>query len=854
MTSESRTSSLSWGDLLREKIQIARSRLLTRDEFGSDLQEVLQHPLSPIASVQLEITRPAPHDQITIGSAGDDGEPASFPVDNFDDRASCRIRTWYKAPDQREMVVDFPSITSLFSEWARAFWKTEARDVTGLLRWQDPKLRDLLNTAVRDWSIRVPLVSGYYADLDNFKAANDKFGQNKGDDVIQSFGALLERIVPSSGLVVRQGGDEFLIFLPTVNPTETLQLARLISYSVSNYEFETGDVRIGVAVGVSTGTRYDTALSAEVLAKKAEKGVKPGGDASKLRGRVRFAAQDGVADPSGFTNETRDLAAARVKTSLLGEERLEQPWLDLLSAEAEKTLQSDLENGDEVRAALNTLTEWAAPEWAPGITRLGTIQPGVPDRSSALSRLDAAMAVAHGIFRGMLRAPEEVVSDKRVVVRYTADLSACQTVIEPRGTVFFSTGECEQFDDELDLGAFFTLPADVVTDIPGRRPVFVHIGYEHPPALLDKVFDRTILVDTRPSASGGLPDFWASTVANLISAVSTNPNVPAVYVMGDLQHGIETVGKLNAMHSGTLEPDRVGEKTGLALWVIRDALPRLQGKIFILPSLDAVYEHIVECLRDPFTYQQLNRAYEQNRPILDRPLLIERLNLTREDGCRVRTINEAFPIVLEIARTSQDAPIRDQAGRAVRELIDFKVHLTTPLRDQIPDFYRDEADSFEQYFQREFLEPAGLFGKWFQFDDQLPLVVRHVAEVITQGRQFATRRAVLVIPHQTQGKASPSPLGLISVRIIPRFVGEHVTLTFSYTWRTVEALVGFPYSIYGSVRYSQFLADQVKQILPEEQRPMVRIKDISYVAHSLHFFVDEYGQQIARKIVNDATS
>jgi hypothetical protein len=229
-------------------------------------------------------------------------------------------------------------------------------------------------------------------------------------------------------------------------------------------------------------------------------------------------------------------------------------------------------------------------------------------------------------------------------------------------------------------------------------------------------------------------------------------------------------------------------------------------------------------------------------------------HLTREDGCRVGTINEAFPIVLEIARTSVDDPIRDQAGRDVRELIDFKVHLTSPTIGLIPDFYLDDAPSFAAYFEKQFLAPDGLFGEWFQHQGQLDLVVQHVADVIAEGKQFATRRATLVIPHITEDKSSPTPLGLVSIRIVPRFEGDYVALTFSFTWRTVEALVGFPYSSYGSVRFSQHLTDCIRARLPDEVRQLVRMKDVSYVAHSLHFFVDAYGQKIARKIVNDATS
>jgi diguanylate cyclase (GGDEF)-like protein len=859
MTSDNRSAgSPSWETVLEENIETARARLLTRAEFGAALQEIVLHPRSPIAAVQVEISRPEPHDDLVIGIPGREGEPASLPVDRFDpiNGATCRIRTWIKETTQsRDYAVDFASVHSLLGEWARAFWKADARDVTGLLRWQDPKVLDMVNTAVRHWSTRESFVSVFFGDLDNFKAANDRFGQEKGNDVILSFGALMERILPASGVVVRQGGDEFLAFVPTDGATTTLRLARQISQGVNAYDFGTAGVKIGVAVGVSMATKFDKALSAEGLATRAEKAVKPGGDAPKLRGLVRFGSvPDGGVSLAPFTNESRDLAGAWTKVSLLRPTRLNHPWLDLLSAEAEDALQGDISRFDDVRAALYTLLEWAKPDWVLGATRLGTPQEAGSDRSSAFSRFDAALATAHGVFRGMSGLPAEIVKGLSLNIKYAADLSSCETVLEPKGRILFSSGEGVALEHTLDLGAFFTVPPEIGADAPGRLPILVHIGYEQQTAIPNLLFDRVILVDARPSASGGLPDFWASAVANLISAIVENPNVPAVYVMGDLQHGVETVAKLDALNNGAVEADQIAEKTGLALRTIRAALPRLERRIVKVGSADALYEDLIRCLRDPYSFQRPELADEPSRPILDRPLAMDNRHLTREDGCRVGTINEAFPIVLEIARTSTDDPIRDQAGRDVRELIDFKVHLTSPTRGQIPDFYLDDAPSFAAYYEKQFLAPDGLFGAWFQHQGQLDLVVKHVAEVIAEGKQFATRRATLVVPHVTEGKNSPTPLGLVSIRIVPRFNGDYVALTYSYTWRTVEALVGFPYSSYGSVRFSQHLTDRIRAHLPEEARQFVRMKDVSYVAHSLHFFVDAYGQKIARKIVNDATS
>lgn len=50
-------------------------------------------------------------------------------------------------------------------------------------------------------------------DLDHFKAVNDTFGHEIGDQVIADFGALLRDVAPSAALVARLGGEEFVMLL-----------------------------------------------------------------------------------------------------------------------------------------------------------------------------------------------------------------------------------------------------------------------------------------------------------------------------------------------------------------------------------------------------------------------------------------------------------------------------------------------------------------------------------------------------------------------------------------------------------------------------------------------------------------
>jgi len=103
-------------------------------------------------------------------------------------------------------------------------------------------------------------------DLDHFKSINDRFGHDKGDQVLKATTDLIREHLQGKGTLARWGGEEFVILLPGLSAADAADLAETLREGINNMRFD-GDAEITASFGVAGLAPDDTF---DTLIKKAD--------------------------------------------------------------------------------------------------------------------------------------------------------------------------------------------------------------------------------------------------------------------------------------------------------------------------------------------------------------------------------------------------------------------------------------------------------------------------------------------------------------------------------------------------------------------------------------------------------
>ena len=74
-------------------------------------------------------------------------------------------------------------------------------------------------------------------DIDKFKNINDTFGHNVGDQVLEQFSNILRQQIRSEDLLIRWGGEEFLLVIKDASYSEAEQIIETLRFEIASHVF-----------------------------------------------------------------------------------------------------------------------------------------------------------------------------------------------------------------------------------------------------------------------------------------------------------------------------------------------------------------------------------------------------------------------------------------------------------------------------------------------------------------------------------------------------------------------------------------------------------------------------------------
>ncbi|PCI35745.1 MAG: diguanylate cyclase response regulator, partial [Thiotrichales bacterium] len=96
---------------------------------------------------------------------------------------------------------------------------------------------------------------------DNFKTKNDTYGHNIGDLIIKKLITCIKNIVRENDIIVRFGGDEFIVLLPNTNIINSQKVGRkLISYINEINQLESKELNFTVTIGTAEYKEEDVTV------------------------------------------------------------------------------------------------------------------------------------------------------------------------------------------------------------------------------------------------------------------------------------------------------------------------------------------------------------------------------------------------------------------------------------------------------------------------------------------------------------------------------------------------------------------------------------------------------------------
>ena len=121
-------------------------------------------------------------------------------------------------------------------------------------------------------------------DIDHFKTINDQLGHLRGDDLLRAVGAQLTRVLRSTDVRCRYGGDEFLVILLGTPLLGAQQAAENLRREIETLAMVAGDRMVAVTASIGVAAAASTEMDVTALIERADEALYR----AKRAGRNRF--------------------------------------------------------------------------------------------------------------------------------------------------------------------------------------------------------------------------------------------------------------------------------------------------------------------------------------------------------------------------------------------------------------------------------------------------------------------------------------------------------------------------------------------------------------------------------------
>ncbi|HAT1958825.1 TPA: diguanylate cyclase [Legionella pneumophila subsp. pneumophila] len=127
-------------------------------------------------------------------------------------------------------------------------------------------LFEMLNTRFQQITSNDGWAIVLFIDMDKFKAVNDRYGHDVGDNTLAAFGQLLRQRLRKDDIVARYGGDEFIAVMEHISLDEAKKIAENL-ITVAKQSFKKGilsKLNLGCSIGITQMNPHSASVNSVI--------------------------------------------------------------------------------------------------------------------------------------------------------------------------------------------------------------------------------------------------------------------------------------------------------------------------------------------------------------------------------------------------------------------------------------------------------------------------------------------------------------------------------------------------------------------------------------------------------------